>query len=330
MIIFRTPQPSLVIVRKARRKKWKATRTYARLNALTNAMGKAVKVDFVKGITKFKSRLDPADVYRAWLSRDYSKVYETIPWEKLREDMAPMTDSVQAMLESSSDKVVNALPTPVRQNLRWDMKNPAVRDYVGNRTGELVTGIEENTKGIIASAIARSFDDALTPRRVASIIRPSIGLYPGQTNALANFRLGLEKQGVSETKVEDLSGKYEKRLLDYRATMVARTESSFARNQGQLSVWRAATDQGLLDKATAQKVWITDGDPCPECVDIEDQGPIDLDDSWDSDEGPIDAPPLHPNCFCGMELNFGDSQEKMEDSEPEGGDENEEEETEEG
>lgn len=75
-----------------------------------------------------------------------------------------------------------------------------------------------------------------------------------------------------------------------RALLIARTEIIRANNQGHLSSFRAS---GVVD----QKAWSTaeDGDVCPECEANENQGPIPLDQSFESGD---DAAPAHPNCRC--------------------------------
>lgn len=75
-----------------------------------------------------------------------------------------------------------------------------------------------------------------------------------------------------------------------RATTIARTEIIRANNQGHLQSFK---DSGVVEK----KEWSTaeDGDVCEECMANEDQGPIGLDQDFDSGD---DAAPAHPNCRC--------------------------------
>lgn len=73
-----------------------------------------------------------------------------------------------------------------------------------------------------------------------------------------------------------------------RAEMIARTEVIRANNQGHLEAFRSS---GVVK----QKEWSCAPDACDECQANEDQGPIDLDDAFESGD---DAPPGHPNCRC--------------------------------
>lgn len=169
----------------------------------------------------------------------------------------------------------------------------------------MVVNIQADTQNIIQNAVARSFSNALTPRDVASSIRNSIGLFPGQQTALMNYRQGLKESGMKPDRVDAFSSKYEDRLLDYRAKMIARTETRQATNQGQLFIWQDAQNQDLI-APTAKKVWVVDGAPCEICEPM-DGVAIGLAESWTLPNGDIADIPTdaHPHCFCGMELEFG-------------------------
>ena len=75
-----------------------------------------------------------------------------------------------------------------------------------------------------------------------------------------------------------------------RALMIARTEIIRANNEGHLIAFR---ESGVVE----MKAWTTaeDGDVCEICQGNEDQGPIPLDDAFESGD---DAATAHPNCRC--------------------------------
>jgi hypothetical protein len=89
---------------------------------------------------------------------------------------------------------------------------------------------------------------------------------------------------------------------DDRAEMIARTEINVAMNQGVLEAGRQARSAGL----PVRKVWTLGANPCPQCEDAAAEGDIDLEDDFGGDAG--DAPPLHPNCECSLDLFVADDE----------------------
>ncbi len=75
-----------------------------------------------------------------------------------------------------------------------------------------------------------------------------------------------------------------------RAETIARTELATAHVQGNIAGWEAT---GLVDR----KQWITGAGCCPECQEL-DGVIVDMDEDFDYADGPVEAPPAHPNCRC--------------------------------
>jgi hypothetical protein len=79
-----------------------------------------------------------------------------------------------------------------------------------------------------------------------------------------------------------------------RADMIAGTEIARANSVGALEGYKAARDAGVK----VMKAWLPDDEPCDEiCRPNVDQGPIDLDEDFDSGDG---EPPGHPGCRCAL------------------------------
>jgi hypothetical protein len=106
--------------------------------------------------------------------------------------------------------------------------------------------------------------------------------------------------------VDQLADRLEQTGLfsDARAEMIARTEINMAQNQGVLEAGRQARAAGL----PVQKIWVLGDNPCPQCEDAAAEGAIDLDDNFGDEAG--DAPPLHPNCECNLDLFVADEEEE--------------------
>ena len=86
-----------------------------------------------------------------------------------------------------------------------------------------------------------------------------------------------------------------------RADLIAQHETRTADNQGSLGAWQAAKQNGVKVK----KQWIAQGDDvCAVCESNEQDGAIDVDESFNSGD---DAAPAHPRCECDTEPVVDDS-----------------------
>lgn len=266
-------------------------------------MSGGVRLDLVRGIRKFKTHVDAEKVYQAWKTGNYPQIMASIPWDKLPGEIEPAAKRLDKVMDRAAKMSLEGVPPATE--LRLNMNNPGVRDYVNRRTGELVVNIQGDTQRTIQNAVARSFNEALTPRQVADTIRGSIGLYPQQETALRNYRIDLTKKGLTDEKIDSLSFAYEGRLLDQRAMMIARTETRMAGNIAQQSVWEQASQAGMLPQGS-MRVWIVDGNPCVICEAMEGVE-VGMYEPWTLPDGrSVMIPTMsHPNCMCGFELKLG-------------------------
>lgn len=298
-----------VWVHKASKKKSrlrKATTTYKKLEDLAKKMSPAVKISLSNGITAFKKRIPKDAVLNAFATGDFLAALHLIPWAKLPEDLAGVVEPLGLVVDKTAAIQIAKLPPNINKNLRFDTENPQVLSYLTRRTGNLITSIEDDARDNVRAIIASSFKQAQTPRQLAERIKGSIGILPAHEQALANYRAGLEETDKSAKEIEKLGDAYEDRLLDYRTNTIARTETWAAINNGQLAVWREGVNQGYIEKSTATKEWIVDGNPCEICEAL-DGTQVLLDDFFMVDGESVDGPPGHPNCFCGLELHFGET-----------------------
>lgn len=296
------------------RPKWKTVRNAKRMEALGHRMASGVTVSLKHGIQTFRKRIpDKEVIYQAWLKGDYSEVVRIIPWEKLHDDLKPAKDKLGKGFALAMSHSLDTLPPHRQPVLRYDYKNPNIERVFQKRSGEWITAIEAETRKSIQTIIHRQFTNALTPRTMSAQIKQTIGLYPRLANAHANYVNNLVAQGMPDDRVELLGGRYYDKLLNYRSQMIAKTETQFMVNRGQLEVWKESSNQDLIPK-TARKVWITDGAPCEIC-DPMDGVSTPLDGFWSLNNGDVVEIPTesHPNCECIMSLEMGDEGDEEEE-----------------
>lgn len=183
--------------------------------------------------------------------------------------------------------------------MNFSLDNPYSVPWIERNAAELVTRVSADARETIRDVVANGFRAGNPPREMAREIEQTVGLLPRQALAARRYRAALRATEASPERIETLTTRYRARLLHQRAEMIARTETIAAEAQGILDSWMVARDEGLIIPGT-QKQWIAapSDRTCEVCEALDDQGPIDLADSWTDTEGhPTARPPAHPMCL---------------------------------
>lgn len=248
------------------------------------------------------------EIFDKWF-QDYSKFVEekmTDQWKKGFLAGAYSSPQIQ-QLQSQGFQVYT---TSVR-----------VREWIENRTGEMITQCTQEQVNAIRYIIAECRSKGLSAAETAKYIRPTIGLNGPQTQSnlkvyeSAKAQLTANHPRMSaesvEAKARYIAARDAEKKHRYRAQMIARTENAFAYNEGYDESVRQAIEAGLMPKMV--KRWSTSvANACTECEDL-DGTVLDMDDSfevvqsWRVKSGDKHygsktisrlIPPLHPNCRC--------------------------------
>ena len=157
----------------------------------------------------------------------------------------------------------------------------------------LVTNVTNETRKAIAGVVADAFIAGVPPRKLAKQLEPLIGL----TARDAAFVAAADVSAASKAA---LAGK----LLKRRATVIARTESIRAANEGQRIFWQQAVRDGLLTGLELREWIITPDDRlCEICEPMGGQR-VGLNDPFETgDGGLVMNPPAHPDCRCAVGLS---------------------------
>lgn len=203
----------------------------------------------------------------------------------------------------------------------FDGTNPEATRWASEHAAQLVTQVTDETRAAIRVIVARAFDEQLTPRAAARLIRPLVGLTERQTMALVNARLALleakpgtrvkvgrtfvrvPRAGASPAFVQRVAANYAARLQRQRAATIARHELMEAGHEGQHQLWRQATARGDLAPTTLRTPLITDDERlCPICRQMEGQR-VAIDQPFTLPNGSRKMnPPFHVTCRCDQVL----------------------------
>lgn len=177
----------------------------------------------------------------------------------------------------------------LRRAVEWAERQAAA--LVTAESAQVVTIIHDLT----VNALARGVD----VRDLADEIEQVVGLTPRLEGAVRRFEAALRKQGVDPTRIRVLVANYRDRLKAYRASLIARTEVMRALNEGLALHWGDLMAQGILSPLRTLKVWVTAPDErrCDHCAPLH-MFKVPYLEMFETDLGPVEHPPLHPNCRC--------------------------------
>lgn len=175
----------------------------------------------------------------------------------------------------------------------------AMEQVIQSRVGELVEGINTQQKEALRRFIADGLQRGWSQTFIQQQVRAVIGLTEKQQVAVRNFYLSLSEEYTQQVAAGKASG-YARRLRMTRAWAIARTESAWAYNYGRLEAWKQMEREGRLTWG-GRKIWRTSSEGCEACVEM-DNVAIPLNGFFDTRTGIVDAPPLHVNCRCVVDL----------------------------
>lgn len=221
--------------------------------------------------------------------------------------------------------------------MAFDFLDPQALAFLKAYTFDLIREVTRETRLAVQTILIRAFQQGGHPDVIAREIRDFIGLTVRQAQAVENYRAMLESGNpnqmrqalerslrdgrfdrtilrtieeqatLPQARIDRMVERYRERALNYRAVMIARTETIRASNMGTQAIWAQAKQQGLLDDTTRQK-WIVSFDErlceiCKGIAKLNAKG-VPLGSTFQSDMGPLDGPPAHPNCRCTVALTF--------------------------
>ncbi len=237
-------------------------------------------------------------------------------------------EPLKMKIQSSVAAVADALIKRTRFVARlggFDQVNPYAVDAVQSYGARLVQQMTEELKQTIRDIVSDGISAGVNPRTTAIAIRDQIGLTAAQRKAVKNFRRFLEERSpevltrelrdkrfdpsvrahilgdrtLSGSDIGAMVARYEERYIKYRAEAIARTESIRALSIANRAAWRQVEQK--IGGETRRK-WFTARDErlCEVCEPIPRMNAegVGLDEPFDTPEGPVMDPPMHPHCRC--------------------------------
>lgn len=250
---------------------------------------KKFKEIIISAVRDIKSGMVRAEIARV-VEAGAEEVISKVPFDRLETAQKEIQGMYQVLMEAGASLAVERAKEMARVDLSFDIFNPQAIDFIRERGANLVVEIDNSIRESIRSIISRGVTRGYSVDNMAKEIIRNIGLTKRQSLAVLNYkeRLIAEKVRNVEAKVEA----YSKRLLEYRAENISRTETLTAVNEGQRQAWLQGKERlrGYL------REWIATEDErvCEDCL------------AMSGEKAPLDGvysngtsgPPLHPQCRC--------------------------------
>lgn len=268
------------------------------LEQISRGAEESVVRAFLQAVDTAQRGIDQTRLRAALKVTDFNAMIRAVNWESVaRTELTPqMARSLRNVFETVADSV----QFPGNYKVGWDIVNGHALDWIANETATLVTRVNAQTKQAIRDIVSIGFVDGKSVQAMAGEISQVVGLNAKGAKALANYRKGLEADGLGGDILERRVQVYKNKLVNQRALLIARTETIKAANEG----WRSQIKQAAQDRAINPDVWeITwvvarDEKLCEACGSMSGlRRPI----SGVYAEGEyasMTGPPGHPNCRC--------------------------------
>lgn len=218
--------------------------------------------------------------------------------------MDTLEAGANAVIPFTEDLLSEALGGPV--SISFDA--PAslrVQQVINQEAGRLITQIGETERMAIRDLILAAARDGRSPFETARDIRQFIGVTAPQAQTLIRVRSAMQAAGVRPDRIEARIAVRTRKMINYRARVIARHESIRAAQAGAQETWKEASAQGLINPDQFKRRFIVTDDErtCPICIPMDGQE-RGLEDPFESPYNGARAlnPPIHIQCRCAMRL----------------------------
>ena len=149
----------------------------------------------------------------------------------------------------------------------FNLPNARAVEWAAAHAGEQITAVSQATKIVVQEIVEDALLRGIHPRVAARQIKNVVPLLPQHQKSVTRLFNSSIDSGVTVSHAEKIAARKSKKLLKYRAEMIARTEAIRASNMCQQLVWQQAIDLDLLP-AGVKKIWLATGDDrtCPVCA----------------------------------------------------------------
>lgn len=265
------------------------------------AIQKRAEPTFVRIVTDTVDRMaagtSTKTVAAALVTGQVEQAVAAVPWEtETKRLQAEHGRALRDTLEAAGTLEAAALRYPA-----FSVLAPEVLRWLEEHGTEFIRTLAGISHEDLRTKLVDMMSRGLSAREAAQSFVNQIGLTPRLAAAVENYRAELIAAEVAPARRAVLVARKERRLLQYRAMMIARTEAVNAIVAGQQAAWRQAEEDGYVSAEEFEQEWVTSSDPCPEICEPMDGDRRRLGESFITGDGRAVMGPggdVHPHCQC--------------------------------
>jgi SPP1 gp7 family putative phage head morphogenesis protein len=226
--------------------------------------------------------------------------------ERFRQAYSSMVvDDLGPMLSAAAQTGARTIATQgaalTGRSLVFEGTTNRIDAWLARHGSDLVVDITTQQRKALRLMTRVLAQDGIGPRDGARYLRAAVGLTEREASAVNRLRTSLVGAGeLSPDKIVNRVEDYAGFLARRRADRIARTELSYAFNQGTLAVMREAVSDGAF--TVVYKMWYTPNDErtCEFCAALHEQV-VGIESTFPAVTARVPntlTPPAHPNCRC--------------------------------
>jgi SPP1 gp7 family putative phage head morphogenesis protein len=247
-------------------------------------------------------------------TKNINNVIDSLPLDETARTLGQTTEVFGRTLV---DNIGKGLPLKMGMSGRFDFTDPRSIEWATKQSAELVTNVLDTTRTIIRTTIAEAFTQNVTVYDTARKLRNVIGLNERQSFTYQKFLNNLDEQmragTITVAQSRLMADRQYKRLIKYRAQMIARQEILMAENNGRFLGFTQAVEQGFAHPKSMKR-WSTSTDErtCDICMPMNGKSAV-----WNEPyPNGVYTPPAHIMCRCSISLLEPDSRLAQDFMEP--------------
>jgi hypothetical protein len=255
------------------------------------------------------------ELFGKWVQGDFSD------WQTELEKVASvlnvnpqkLAEALEIPMRNGFNMPANAMSKTLSVPFNFEYPDMWASKWSYVHAGEMITTQSKGMVKTIRNMVSEAMNGDMTTEDLKWSLRHNIKLPPRYSQAVKNYRESLRKSGMKNSKINQLSEAYARRLLLDHADTIARTEVMTALSKGQRKYWDDMAGSGILPTNIIMRMWSTSKDErtCATCIPMQGKK-VAYNARFELPTGVwVDETPAHPRCRCSIVMHIPEPEDLL-------------------